>query len=507
MNVRLCAQGLFASVLLVALSPVARATEGDLDTSFGYYMDGTAYLPIEDRLPGQFADDQSVAILPQRDGSTIMVGNINRTERHGPPTAYESIGIAKLRPEGTYEYTFGNGGGWLILPGSASAGNEIHSWSAIQDLSGRIAIAGYRTINGTRSMAVWMVTPNGTLDVSFGNAGVLTIDRGIVGSIDEARSIIAPTRKDVVASTFTSGFAVAGSLRDSSAAASVGALFSITSNGALYTGTRGTNAIATGPNVGRRYTRMPVPPVYAACDSGAIAQAFRSLNTASSVWYVVGNIRCSDGTRLVQSTRLGSLDQPVTSYGASGNGTATFSFDASVPARSQASAVDIDGSGRAAIAGSTLQGDLVTPAKMAAALVNVAGAPDASFNATGTRVLTWPSGSSSSGTNVLLQRNGRMLISGNVVVAGSPVMAITRMLPTGAIDPAWTAGIGRTYPFVIQTIPSPARTTTSSFAIGESVMLGGWVRDQRPAFTDIDYGAMRMRGDLIYANGWGIDDW
>lgn len=36
-----------------------------------------AYLPIEDRLPGHFADNHSVAILPQTDGWTIMVGNSN----------------------------------------------------------------------------------------------------------------------------------------------------------------------------------------------------------------------------------------------------------------------------------------------------------------------------------------------------------------------------------------------------------------------------------------------
>lgn len=506
MNIRLCSQGILWSVLLVALSPVAIAAEGDLDPGFGYYMDGTAYLPIEDRVAGQFADDQSVAILPQSDGSTIMVGNINRTERHGPPTAYDSIGIAKLRPEGTYEYTFGNGGGWLILPGSGVAGNEIHAWSATQDLTGRIAVAGYRTINGTRSMTVWMVTPNGALDTSFATNGVLTISRGIAGAADEARSIIAPTLKDVVAMTFTDGFAIAGSLRDSSAAASVSAMFSIAANGALYSGTRGTDAIANGPNAGKRYTRMPVPAAYASCDSGAVAQGFRSIKTSLSAWYVVGNISCSNGIRLVQSTRLGPpLDQPVTGYGS--NGTAAFPFDLTVPARSQAASADVDGFGRAVIAGSTLQADLISPANMAIAVVNVAGVPDGNFNVTGTRVLSWPSGTSSSGTNVLMQRNGRLLISGNVVVAGSPVMALTRLLPTGAVDSAWTAGIGRTYPFVIQSIPSPARTTAASFAIGESVMLGGWVRDQRPSFTDIDYGAMRMQGDLIYANGFGIDDW
>ena len=333
----------------------------------------------------------------------------------------------------------------------------------------------------------------------------MTIDRGISGSLDEARSIIAPTRKDFVATTFTDGFAVAGSLRDGSGAVSVGALFSISSNGTLYTGTRGTNAIASGPNAGARYTLMPVPPAYASCDSGAISQSFRSLNTAQSIWYVVGNISCNVGTRLVQSTRLGALDQPAISYGS--NGTATLSFDAALPAHSQAAAVEIDGFGRAAITGSTLQGDLVTPANMAVALINVAGFPDGNFNGSGSRVLNWPGGSSSSGTNLLMQRNGRMLVSGSVVIGGEPQMALTRLLPNGAIDPAWTASIGRTYPFVIQTIASPARTTSSSFAIGESVMLGGFVRDQRPAFTDVDYGAMRMQGDLIFANGFGIDDW
>ena len=505
MKIRLSTPMLIATALLAGLARFAVAAEGDLDLSFGYYHDGTAYLPIEDRLPGQFADDHSIAILPQTDGSTIMVGNINRTERHGLPTAYENIGIAKLRPEGTYEYSFGNGGGWLILPGSASAGNEIHAWAAAQDLSGRIAIAGYRTVNGTRNMAVWMVTPNGALDPTFGNAGVLTIDRGISGSFDEARSIIAPTRKDFVAVTFTDGFAVAGSLRDSSGAVSVAALFSITSNGTFYTGTRGTHAIASGPNAGARYTRMPASPAYASCDSGAVSQAFRSLNTAQSVWYVVGNISCNDGTRLVQSTRLGVLDQPVISYGS--NGTAAFSFDAALPPHSQAASVGVDGSGRAAIAGSTLQADLVTPANMAAALVNVAGIPDGNFNGSGTRVLNWPSGSSSSGTGMLVQRNGRLLVAGSVVISGEPQMALTRLLPSGAVDPAWTGSIGRAYPFMIQSILSPARSTASSFAIGESVMLGGYVRDQRPAFTDIDYGAMRMQGDLVFANGFGIDDW
>lgn len=496
---------LLTVALLAVLPRAGVAAEGDLDLSFGYYMDGTAYLPIEDRLTGQFSDDHSVAILPQTDGSTIMVGNINRTDRHGPPTAYENIGIAKLRPEGTYEYGFGNGGGWLILPGSASSGNEIHAWAAAQDLGGRIVIAGYRTVNGTRSMAVWMVTPNGALDPAFGNAGVLTIDRAISGSVDEARSVITPTRKDFVATTFTDGFAVAGSLRNNSGTVSVGAMFSISSSGALYAGTRGTDSIASGPNVGKRYTRMPVPPAYASCDSGSVAQAFRSLNSAQSIWYVVGNISCNDGTRLVQSTQLGALDQPITGYGI--NGTTTFSFDAVLPAHSQAASVGIDGFGRAAIAGSTLQADLITPANMAAALINVAGVPDGNFNGSGVRVLNWPTGTSSSGTGMLVQRNGRLLVSGNVVIAGEPQMALTRLLPNAAVDPAWTNTIGRTYPFVIQANPSPARTTASSFAIGESVMLGGWVRDQRPAFTDIDYGAMRMQGDLIYANGFGIDDW
>ena len=505
MKIRLSKPMLATVALLLGLADFAAAGEGDLDLSFGYYRDGTAYLPIENRVAGQYADDHSVAILPQTDGSTIMVGNINRTDRHGPPTAYENIGVAKLRPEGTYEYAFGNGGGWLILPGSGVAGNEIHAWSAVQDLSGRIAIAGYRTVNGTRSMAVWMVTPDGALDPTFGVAGVLTIDRGIPGSSDEARSIIAPSLKDVVATNASNGFAIAGTLRDSGGAISVGALFSITSNGTLYSGGRGTMSINAGPNAGARYTRMPVPAVYAACNTNTVGQAFRSINTAQFLWYVVGNVSCSDGSRRVILTRLGALDQPVAGYGSSG--TTTFAFDAAIPARSQASAVDVDGLGRAAVAGSTLQADLVTPANMAAALINVAGVPDGNFNGNGTRVLNWPNGTSSAGTDVLVQRNGRILISGNVVVAGEPVMALTRLLPSGAIDPAWTNGSGRTYPFVIQGIPGPAQATASSFAIGESVMLGGFVRDQRPAFTDVDYGAMRMQGDLIFANGFGIDDW
>lgn len=508
MSTVFCLRALCSAVtaLLALQAGVAHALEGDLDTSFGYYNDGTAYLPIEDRLPGQFADDHAVAILPQPDGSTIMVGNINRSSRHGPPTSYDNIGIAKLRPEGTYEYAFGNGGGWLILPGSDVAGNAIHANAAFQLIDGRVAIAGYQTLGGTRSMAVWMVTPDGALDPTFGTAGVLTIARGINGSIDEATAIRAPTIKDVAAATFTSGLIVAGTLQDSPAALSASAMFTLTASGALLAGSRGTHAIAAGPNAGARYTRMPIPAAFANCHSSVAAQAYRSLGTSLFVWYVVGNLQCPDGGRWLQTTRLGVLDQPIAGFGATGNGTAVTAFDAAAPARSKAADVSIDGFGRAAVVGSVLQGDQVTPANMAATLLNVAGVPDGNFNG-GSRVLNWPTASASSGTRVLVQRNGRLLVTGSIVEGGNSLMAVTRLLPSGAVDPTWSSNVGRRYPFVIQSIASPAAATSASFAIGESLMIGGWVRDVRPAFTDVDFGAMRIQGDLIFANGWGIDDW
>lgn len=195
---------LIAFCLITLISASASfAAPGDLDTTFygtGFHRNGFG-----------FGADGAGKVLIQADGKIITVGGIENGE-HG------SILIVRYRTDGSLDPTFGEGG--LLNFGNFGVGDaELQS-------DGKIVLGGsITTSSGNGDFIVTRYNPNGTLDINFGNQGVVTTDfngRGDIGW-DVA---IQPDGKIIVAGTAqTSGendFAVARYNSDGSPDSSFG---------------------------------------------------------------------------------------------------------------------------------------------------------------------------------------------------------------------------------------------------------------------------------------------
>ena len=149
---------LLAYTIVVALlvSPVAQATPGDLDPSFG--TGGKV------KVPTGMVQALSVAIDTQ--GRIVAAG--------GPPgdgrTPAHFV-LARYRSNGSRDPSFGNGG-------VADTHVRGDLFSMAIDLKGRIVAAGCTSFGGGGDFEVARYHSDGTPDHSFGNGGVVTTDFG-----------------------------------------------------------------------------------------------------------------------------------------------------------------------------------------------------------------------------------------------------------------------------------------------------------------------------------------
>jgi uncharacterized delta-60 repeat protein len=148
--------GVIASVALGA--GIALAAPGDLDPSFS--GDGRATLNLGGMEDIYWAD---VAATP--DGGSVVVGTTSTT--FGQPL---TIGIAKLRSDGSFDPAF-SGDGKLIL----SRGIGAYAYAVAAQPDGKIVISGTHDEGGVEYLDVVRVNANGTLDSSFGAGGFRSI--------------------------------------------------------------------------------------------------------------------------------------------------------------------------------------------------------------------------------------------------------------------------------------------------------------------------------------------
>ncbi len=161
--------GLIISVLLLCSSQ-ARAT-GALDPSFGTGGKVTSHFG-----GGDIAD----TVLIQPDGKIVVVGTSYPQSGSGADFA-----VARYNTNGTFDTSFGFGGAILIhIP---SLGNVAQS--AVLQPDGKILIAGQVqfTIATTQpsqpaqiDFALARVNPDGSMDTSFGNGGIVTTSFGFI---------------------------------------------------------------------------------------------------------------------------------------------------------------------------------------------------------------------------------------------------------------------------------------------------------------------------------------
>ncbi|MGN6521290.1 MAG: delta-60 repeat domain-containing protein [Dokdonella sp.] len=149
---------------------VAKFTSsGAVDAAFG--LGGWQLVHLE----AQPFKDDCIGIVPTPGNGMIVVG---ATESMTLP--YETLGLVKLRADGTLDPTFGNGGKIRITsqPFGANAGMLFHG--VVRAPDGKLLAYGYCTNCGRGSFEDFMVVrinANGSVDTGFGNAGWVSFGR------------------------------------------------------------------------------------------------------------------------------------------------------------------------------------------------------------------------------------------------------------------------------------------------------------------------------------------
>jgi uncharacterized delta-60 repeat protein len=158
---------------------VRQHSDGSLDNSFG--NNGT----IITKIGTGDTDSEARSVALQADGKIVVAGRLY--DANNINLSFYYFALARYNADGTLDQTFG-GNGTVIVP----APNESNEAFAIGiQPNGKIVAAGfYDTLAGPQAnydMAVARLEENGSLDVSFGNNGVVTTDLG--SGIDAAYAL------------------------------------------------------------------------------------------------------------------------------------------------------------------------------------------------------------------------------------------------------------------------------------------------------------------------------
>jgi uncharacterized delta-60 repeat protein len=184
---------LFLVALWATLSGSALGAPGELDRSYG--LDGWSRLDFR-------GVDAADALALRPDGKLVIAGFTGGYARYTGECSPCDFAVARLNPQGTLDTSFGLGDGWSPLDfGRVDAAHAL----AVQP-DGKIVVAGSTEESGRpffNDFAVARLNPQGALDTSFGLGGWSQLD---FGPHEAAKALaLQPDGKIVVAgSTRTS---------------------------------------------------------------------------------------------------------------------------------------------------------------------------------------------------------------------------------------------------------------------------------------------------------------
>src|SRR6266571_5288968 len=158
----LCRGTVGAAIVLAWLnsSQVAEAAAGDLDPTFG--TGGMVMTDINR------STDIAQAVAVQADGKLVVVG---QTYKHNDFSGEDFV-VTRYNTDGTLDNSFGSGGKVRTdFPGLAAVPSSV----VIQP-NGKIVVAGgaFPLFTFLGNFEVVRYNPNGSLDTSFGNGGIVT---------------------------------------------------------------------------------------------------------------------------------------------------------------------------------------------------------------------------------------------------------------------------------------------------------------------------------------------
>ncbi|WP_345327120.1 Calx-beta domain-containing protein [Novipirellula rosea] len=365
-------------VQLDATSSNGLLLPGDLDTRFG--NQGVVVTDISG------GSDRTYAVKIQDDGKIISAGNHYTDSSSG----YD-FSLIRRNPDGTLDPSFGTSG--VVTLDFNGANNEAQAVALQPD--GKILVAGLATVNGQRDFAVARLLPDGTVDTSFGTNGVAITDTGAV--VETARDVVIQSDGRIVVTGYT--FAIG---------ASDMVVMRYEADGTLDT-TFGSGGIAI-------------------TDLGGDELAFGSVIDADGKITIAGYTVPSLATggnnnfALVRYLANGTLDTSFDS-----DGIVTTDFGAS--RRDSAFAIALQNNGKVVAAGLTDNG---LDTDFALARYNIDGSLDTDFGSGGLVALDF-SGGSDGANSLVLQPDGRILVSGNSYLSNSDI-GLARLNANGTPD-------------------------------------------------------------------------
>ena len=161
-----------------------RHPDGSPDTGFN----GTGQVAI----PMGSGPDEATGVAVMPNGKIVAVGN-----SLGPVNL--DFAVARFNPDGSLDTTFSDDGKATFDPNGGTQGAQ--DVKVLPD--GRILLAGYSTTNGVSDFAVVGITAAGTLDTSFGNGGYAILPIGAGNDVAKDISLQADGKIVVAGHAFT----------------------------------------------------------------------------------------------------------------------------------------------------------------------------------------------------------------------------------------------------------------------------------------------------------------
>lgn len=379
------------------------ANPGDLDTSFS--GDGKRAIDFG-------GTDAANAVLVQPDGKIVLAGR-------GAGGDDGTFCVARLRPSGALDTTFGSGGKRTIDFGATSSTAQ---GAALQP-DGKILLVGS---SGAR-VAVARLNPNGSLDTSFSGDGKRLISWG---GIDRAMAVLVLVNGKILlagesgpeganiqvarlnpSGTVDTTFGTGGRTPVDFGGTEFGLAMARQANGRILVA--GSSSIVGGV-VARLRASGALDPDFGGdglvpLPGGGVARAVLVQPDRRIV--VAGNL---GGSAMMSVTRLNSNGTPDTTFGAAG--TASIDFGALADLASDAV---LQPDGKIVVVGSKQDGGDIAVARL-----NGDGSPDATFGTAGKATVDF--GVAAFGFAAALQANGRIVVAGQRT--GSDDFAVARVL-------------------------------------------------------------------------------
>ena len=430
------------------LRPIAECLEGrtllsiGLDSSFGFGGISEPNLPPSTTT---HTYSQYISAIALQDGQVVEVGTLQTYNIVGQNIVGETedLFVTQLDVDGSDDATFGTGGTTMIPVVSGGVIDNVTGVDIVVQPDGEIDVLGLATPPGalTAASQQWVVaqlTPDGSLDTSFGNAGVALIGFGTSSSpqdtLSAAALALAPDGKIVAV----------GSTSTSTSSDQVFAIAQLNANGTPDTTFNGTGTTTVDFHVAGASPEMDTANAVVVQPNGAIVVAGSAQLTDSS----------SDSPEPTDDAvaRLnpdGTLDTTF-----NGTGLLTFNDDlGGSPSSDSIAAVALSGS-QIVLAGtasevfpssSSTQNFTPSATDVSVVRLNADGSFDTTFDSTGRFLLPTldQDGTTfnTSAASVIAQPSGALLIGGTAselngsTYPGSPSGGLLLSLtPTGALD-------------------------------------------------------------------------